>query len=272
MVLHMDSLQSHKLEAAMTTKIIRILSAATQSTWSPDQVRERVQVFKVCCTVSSDPTCCHHDKHALAVSCQVPGWYMNPSCSSTGVTRPRYMQVPGVPKQTGFVECGVFAGIQAEYFCTHVSGEVTIEGEGDNLQVICGGTNPRFLMDPGVWYTQADVVVLRAVAYAGTVWLWKSQNPTCSNSVVTRWTTTSNAWLEEHMPRLHRHEVNLWYDSLQCNTAACMCTVDGAIALAHCMFTHLCHSSGATYHDVALRFHDQQQGIGYAGNSWKEAR
>lgn len=120
------------------------------------------------------------------------------------------MQVEGNPPQEGFCDCGVFAGIQAEVFCTYAQGEVSISGQGPNREVSCQGTRPLFLTQASDWFMQTDVATLRAMAQAAMLYEWRKQNPADRCGLMETWWTESCKWLDKYMPRLQYKDSNLW--------------------------------------------------------------
>lgn len=121
------------------------------------------------------------------------------------------LQVQGNPSQAGAIECGVFAGIQAEVFCTYADGPFYITGEGHDRQVSCGGPRPWFMMQANTWFNQTDVVTLRALALAGTLQEWRTQNQSESCDVIKTWWDDVCKWMDTYVPRLQYKECNVWY-------------------------------------------------------------
>lgn len=93
------------------------------------------------------------------------------------------LQVSTQPRQPNGIDCGIYAGLQAEVICSHIQGHVRREGGA----LVCEGDHPRFLEDKSVWHTQNDVFGARLLLRAAAVAFWTGQSPVESHVMEAGW-------------------------------------------------------------------------------------
>lgn len=87
------------------------------------------------------------------------------------------------PRQPNGIDCGIYAGLQAEVICSHIQGQICREGGA----LVCEGDHPRFLEDKSVWQTQNDVFGARLLLRAAAVAFWTAQSPAESHVMEAGW-------------------------------------------------------------------------------------
>lgn len=83
------------------------------------------------------------------------------------------MQVKSNPRQEGAVNCGLFAGLQAEVLSRHVIGRVREDSSG----LVCDGDDPTALQRKDSWFTENDVFAARLLFRAAALAFWTAQSP-----------------------------------------------------------------------------------------------
>lgn len=125
------------------------------------------------------------------------------------------VQVRTNPHQTNGYDCGVYAGLAAEVFCTYATGTFFIRRGGVRLSVHCEGQHPDFLMRKDSWFTSEDVSIARHLTRAAGVALWRSQCPTKCPGMEQVWAQAIHK-ATTALPKLKVPESRLWYVALQC--------------------------------------------------------
>lgn len=85
------------------------------------------------------------------------------------------LQVTSSPKQKGNVDCGLYAGLQAEVVCQ------TVAGGGPDIADLQNRTGNS-------WFSPNDVNAARVLLRAAAVAWWTSQAPTTCQIMESEWT------------------------------------------------------------------------------------
>lgn len=83
------------------------------------------------------------------------------------------VQVESNPKQEGAVNCGIFAGLQAEVLSEAVVGRVRMHNGG----LVCDAEDPNVLQRRDIWFSENDVLGARLLCRAAALAFWTAQSP-----------------------------------------------------------------------------------------------
>lgn len=129
------------------------------------------------------------------------------------------MQVSSHHRQEGAINCGLFAGLQAEVLSRHVVGRVRMAEGG----LTCEGAHPRSLQEATTWFTENDVLAARVLLRAAALAFWTNQSPGCDKRVagglVEAKTDLESVWLGP-VPE----QRTWWCEIMPCENMTCIMT------------------------------------------------
>lgn len=130
------------------------------------------------------------------------------------------MQVTSCPRQQDEYNCGLWAALFVEVFCTHAEGRFRVHTVDNTQQLLCEGSDSDFLMNPQVWPTTEDVNLLRTFTHAATLAYFKTSFMSCGPLLEEKWIAAQTR-LKAQFPTLQYTDGQLWCETHLTCTAEC---------------------------------------------------